>query len=77
MREGRRTVHQINTAGLPIGRQLKLERTIAGVSLTRVARAVNVSIGQLSRIESGQRSASPELVERIRIAVRAASEDAA
>lgn len=75
--EGRRTVHQINTADMPIGRQLKLERTIAGVSLTLVARAVGVSIGQLSRIESGHRTATPELIERIRVAVRAAGENAA
>lgn len=70
-------MQQINTADMPIGRQLKLERVIAGVSLTRVARAVGVSIGQLSRIESGERTASPELIERIRIAVRAAGETAA
>ena len=70
-------MHQINTADLPIGRRLKLERTVAGVSLTRVANAVGVSIGQLSRIESGQRTASAELIERIRVAVRAAGENAA
>jgi transcriptional regulator with XRE-family HTH domain len=57
----------------PIGLTLKLERVEAGVSLTRVAAAVGVSIGHLSRIEAGERNASPELIERIRIAVRAAA----
>lgn len=70
-------MQQINTADLPIGRRLKLERTIAGVSLTLIARAVGVSIGQLSRIESGHRTASEDLIERIRMAIRAAGEDAA
>lgn len=67
----------VTTDGLPIGRVLKIERVAAGVSLTRVAIAVGVSIGQLSRIESGQRTASPELIERIRAAVQAAAEPAA
>ncbi len=70
-------MQQINTADLPIGVRLKLERTIAGVSLTLIARAVGVSIGQLSRIESGQRTASEDLIERIRVAIRAAGEKAA
>ena len=56
---------------------MKVERTIAGVTLTRIATAVGVSIGQLSRIESGERTASAELVERIRVAIRAATETAA
>lgn len=67
----------VDTTGLPIGQALKVERTLARVSLTRVAEAVGVSIGQLSRIEKGERTASPELVERIRVAVRAATETAA
>jgi transcriptional regulator with XRE-family HTH domain len=56
---------------------LKVERVAAGVALTRVAQAVGVSIGHLSRIEKGERTATPELIERIRVAVRAASEEAA
>ena len=67
----------VDTSGLPIGRALKVERVAAGVALTTVAQAVEVSIGHLSRIEKGERTASPELVERIRVAVRAASETAA
>ena len=62
----------IDTTGLPIGRALKVERTAAGVSLTRVADAIGVSIGQLSRIEKGERTASPEVVKRIREILAAA-----
>ncbi len=65
-------MHQIDTSDLPIGRKLKLERVAADVSLTAVAKAVGVSIGQLSRIESGQRTASAELITQIRVAVSAA-----
>lgn len=64
----------IDTTGLPIGRVLKVERTLAGVSLTRVAHAIDISIGHLSRIESGERTASPEQIERIRVAIRAGAE---
>ena len=64
----------VDTTGLPIGQALKVERTIARVSLTRIAVAVGVSIGQLSRIEKGERTASAELVKRIRVAIRAAAE---
>jgi transcriptional regulator with XRE-family HTH domain len=67
----------VDTTGLPIGQALKVERTIAGVSLTTIAKAVGVSIGQLSRIEKGERTASPELVDRIRDVVQAAAESAA
>jgi len=64
---------QVDTTGLPLGRALKVERVAADVSLTRVARAVGVSIGHLSRIEKGERTPSAELVERIRTAIRAAA----
>lgn len=67
----------LDTTGLPIGTALKVERVAAGIPLTRVANAVGVSIGQLSRIEKGERKATPELIERIRVAVRAAQENAA
>lgn len=70
-------VHQVNTDGLPIGMALRVERVTAGISLTRVAKAVGVSIGQLSRIESGERRASDELIAQIRVAIRAASKAAA
>lgn len=60
-----------NTTSLPIGMVLKLERTAARVSLTTVARAVGVSIGHLSHIESGNRTASPDLIDRIREAIEA------
>ena len=63
----------VDTSGLPIGRALKVERVAAGVSLTRVAAAVGVSQGHLSNIEAGKRTALPELIERIRIAIRAAA----
>ncbi len=61
----------VTTEGLPIGRALKVERTVAGKSLTAVANAVGVSIGHLSHIEAGRRTASPDLVERIRQAIAA------
>lgn len=64
----------IDTTDLPIGRALKVERTVAGISLTVVALSVGISVGQLSHIEKGDRSASPELVERIRAFIRDASE---
>ena len=70
-------MHQIDTTDLPIGRVLKLERVAANVSLTHLSRELGVSIGQLSRIESGHRTASAELIERIRTAVREAAEPAA
>jgi transcriptional regulator with XRE-family HTH domain len=65
-------LHTVTTDGLPIGMTLRIERTLARVSLTHVARAVGISVGHLSRIESGERTASPDLIERIRVAVRAA-----
>lgn len=67
---GTATLSTVTTAGLPIGKRLKVERVIAGVSLTSVAEAVGVSIGHLSRIEAGDRTASPEMVERIRVAIK-------
>lgn len=51
---------------LPLGKQLKLARVAADLSSTEVARSVGISIGHLSRIESGQRKASDELVAAIR-----------
>lgn len=63
----------VDTTGLPIGKALKVERTVAGISLSKVAHAVGVSVGHLSRIESGDRTASDELVGRIRVAIRAGS----
>ena len=66
-------MHQVNTDGLPIGRALKIERVAAGVPLGRVASAVGISSGYLSRIESGQRPASSVLVDKIRVAIRAAA----
>lgn len=61
----------IDTTELPIGRALKVERTVAGVSLTAVALGVGISAGQLSHIEKGDRSVSAELVERIRAFIAA------
>jgi transcriptional regulator with XRE-family HTH domain len=49
---------------------LKLERIEAGVSLTDLAQALGLSIGHLSNIEAGKRSASPELIDRIRGVIR-------
>lgn len=68
-----RALLPVDTTNLPIGRRLKVERVAAGVQLGPVAAAVGISAGQLSRIESGQRTASPELIERIRAAVQAAA----
>lgn len=59
----------IDTTGLPIGQALKVERTVAGLSSTHVALAVGISIGHLSRIEKGERTASDELVEKIRATI--------
>lgn len=66
----------VNTSKLPIGRALKVERTVAGLELGKIADAVGISAGHLSHIEAGNRNASPELIERIREAIRAASEGA-
>lgn len=63
-------VTSVNTEGLPIGRALKVERVAAGLTSTAVAAAIGISIGHLSRIEKGERTASPELIEKIREAVR-------
>jgi transcriptional regulator with XRE-family HTH domain len=63
----------LDTSSLPIGMALRVERTTARLSLSRIAAAVQVSIGQLSRIETGERTASPELIERIRRAIVEAS----
>jgi len=67
----------VDTSGLPIGRALKVERVAAGISSTAVAAAVGISIGHLSHIEAGRRTASPELIERIRTAVRTAGRSVA
>jgi transcriptional regulator with XRE-family HTH domain len=50
---------------MPIGKQLKLARVAADLTSTEVAKAVDISIGHLSRIEKGERTASPDLIERI------------
>lgn len=60
----------VNTPERPIGLTLKLERIEAGVSLTDLAQALGLSIGHLSNIEAGKRSASPELIDRIRGVIR-------
>lgn len=70
IREDLTEVHQIDTSGLPTGKALKLERVAASVSLTDIAVAVEISIGHLSRIESGERQASEELVKKIRAAIQ-------
>ena len=67
----------VDTTGLPIGKALKVERTVADLSLTHVALAVGISAGYLSRIESGERTGSPELVEKIRVAIRSGQSAAA
>jgi transcriptional regulator with XRE-family HTH domain len=63
-------VQEVDTSALPIGRALKVERVAAGVSSTAIAEAIGISIGHLSRIEKGERTASDELVLRIREAIR-------
>lgn len=64
-------MHAVDTSGLPIGMTLRIERTVAKASLTAIAGAVGISIGHLSRIETGDRVPSDELVTRIREAIRA------
>lgn len=63
------TLTPVNT-DLPIGLALKLERTAARVSLTTVALGLGVSIGHLSHIEAGRRTASPELIDRYRAVLK-------
>lgn len=64
-------VTAVNTAGMPIGRALKVERVAAGKSSTEVAAAVGIHVGHLSNIEAGKRVASDELITRIRAAIQA------
>lgn len=54
---------------LPVGMQLRVERITAKLSVTEVAAAVEISIGHLSRIETGERSVSDEQVTQIRAAI--------
>ena len=61
----------VDTSGLPIGMTLRIERTLAKASLTAVAAAVGISIGHLSRIETGYRTPSDDLVLSIRQAIAA------
>lgn len=67
-------MQEVDTSALPIGRALKVERVAAGLSLIRIAEAVGVSAGHLSHIEAGRRTASEELIERIRGAIRKGAE---
>ena len=60
----------VNMAELPIGRQLKVERVAAGISLTDMANALGMSAGHLSNIEAGKRAASDDIVQRIRSVIR-------
>lgn len=62
----------VDTSGLPIGQALKVERVVAGASSTAIAIAVGISVGHLSRIEKGERTASDELVARIRAEIEKA-----
>lgn len=68
---------QVDTTGLPIGKALRVERTLAGLTATRVAAAVGIHLSRLSRIESGHVVPTAEEVERIRIAIRAGARPAA
>lgn len=63
-------MQEVDTTGLPIGRALKVERVAAGLSSTAIAAAVGISIGHLSHIEAGNRTASDDLVTKIRDAIR-------
>lgn len=54
---------------LPIGMQLRVERVTAKLTVTDVADAVAISIGHLSRIETGDRTASDDVVAQIRAAI--------
>ncbi len=67
----------VDTSGLPIGMALRVERVTAKATTTAVAVAVGISIGHLSRIESGDRTASDDLVKRIRDAIRSIEESRA
>jgi len=63
----------VTTPDQVLGRSLKVERVMAGAKLTDIAAAAGISAGHLSNIEAGKRSASPELIARIRSAIRAAA----
>ena len=60
----------LDTSALSTGRALKVERTVAGLELGKVASAVGISAGHLSHIERDERTASPELIDRIQRAIR-------
>ncbi len=60
----------VNMQELPIGRRLKVERVAAGISLNDMANALGVSAGHLSNIEAGKRTASDDVVSRIRLVIR-------
>ena len=61
---------RIDTPWATTGKALKVERVIAGVSLTSVAQAMGVSVSHLSHIESGRRYVSPEQQDRIRATIK-------
>lgn len=74
---GANAVQSVDTSGLPIGQALKVERVLARASSTEIASAVGISIGHLSRIEKGERTASDELVAQIRAEIARAKGAAA
>jgi transcriptional regulator with XRE-family HTH domain len=67
---------KIQTASLPIGRALRVERIAAGLRADHVARAIGISPSHLSHIEAGRRTAGPEMAERIRQAINELKEAA-
>jgi transcriptional regulator with XRE-family HTH domain len=60
----------VNIRDLPIGRQLKVERVAAGIPLTDLANDLGISAGHLSNVEAGKRTATPDLVTRIRETIK-------
>ncbi|MFD0570172.1 helix-turn-helix domain-containing protein [Kitasatospora gansuensis] len=57
------------------GADIRNKRELAGYSLTRFAREVDVSPAHLSRVERGQRGAQPELLARIAAGLKVAIAD--
>jgi DNA-binding Xre family transcriptional regulator len=47
------------------GRTLRMIRNTHGVGLRQVAKMVGISASHLSRVESGERPATPDLMNRI------------
>jgi len=64
------TVSTTPTPWLTTGRALKVERVMAGLTITQVAAAMGVSVSHISHIEAGRRYANAATLDRIRATMR-------